>query len=380
MRLTRQMNDLDRCCPDDRPEGRVGRSDLFEDRQSHASTAVRRGKEGYSEVRRIDHSVDMPQFDGLGDVELFLQRFHTLAQYYEWREEEKLFRMKQCIRGDAQYMLMDMTSINQSDEFVNILRQRFGASPHAERFRAELLQLRRGKLTLEQLHMKVRTLVSKAAPGSWTSLTEIYARDAFLTALDNNELRRRIKLTCPPPTTLAAAYDLALRATAIDIGMGDVYDHQNNRSPQPHRARQARALVGGSCGPAEAPSQQMKDLAEEHRKLKEQLDGISAEMAKLSAAGTKPASSQSRADVIPHAEVIPRHRNNDLCHRCGNKGHWARHCPNIGRSTTGAARANTLSKHKSEKVNVYIHAVYRGRKHLVLVDTGCEVSVLSTKI
>ena len=177
--------------------------------------------------------------------------------------------MKQCIRGDAQYMLMDMTSINQSDEFVNILRQRFGASAHAERFRAERLQLRRGKLTLEQLHMKVGTLVSKAAPGSWTSLTEIYARDAFLTALDDNELRRRIMVTCPPPTTLATAYDLALRATAIDVEMGDVYDHRHNRSPQPHRTRQARVLVGGSCGPAEASSQLMRDLAEENRKLKE---------------------------------------------------------------------------------------------------------------
>ena len=98
---TNAANKRTRCCPDDRPEGRFGRSDLFEDRHSHASTAVRRGKEGYSEVRRIDHSVNMPQFDGLGDEELFLQRFHTLAQYYEWREEDKLFRMKQCIRGDA---------------------------------------------------------------------------------------------------------------------------------------------------------------------------------------------------------------------------------------------------------------------------------------
>ena len=31
-------------------------------------------------------------------------------------------------------------------------------------------------------------------------------------------------------------------------------------------------------------------------------------------------------------------------------------------------------------MNVYIHAVYRGRKYPVLLDTGCEVSVLSTKI
>jgi hypothetical protein len=64
--------------------------------------------------------------------------------------------------------------------------------------------------------MQVRTLVSEAAPGPWTALTEIYAHDAFLTALDDVKLRRRIMFTCPPPTTLAAAFDLALRASAFD--------------------------------------------------------------------------------------------------------------------------------------------------------------------
>jgi hypothetical protein len=65
-----------------------------------------------------------------------------------------------------------------------------------------------GGSLLPQLHMEVRTLVSKAAPGPWTELTEIYAGDAFLTALDDGELRRRIMLTCPPPITLAATQHL----------------------------------------------------------------------------------------------------------------------------------------------------------------------------
>ena len=74
-------------------------------------------------------------------------------------------------------------------EFVPILRDRFGTAAHAEHYRIELGRLRRRHLTIEQLHIKVRTLVSKAAPGPWTALTEIYAREAFLTALDDSELR-----------------------------------------------------------------------------------------------------------------------------------------------------------------------------------------------
>jgi hypothetical protein len=43
-------------------------------------------------------------------------------------------------------------------------------------------------MNVEQLHVKVRSLVSNAAPGPWTPLTEIFARDAFMAALDDSEL------------------------------------------------------------------------------------------------------------------------------------------------------------------------------------------------
>ena len=62
----------------------------------------------------------------------------------------------------------------------------------------------------------MRSLVSRAMPGPWDKATEIYARDAFLTALDDNELRRRIMMACPPPDTLSAVFDLAVRAIAVD--------------------------------------------------------------------------------------------------------------------------------------------------------------------
>jgi hypothetical protein len=47
-------------------------------------------------------------------------------------------------------------------------------------------------------------------------LTDIYARDAFMAALGDDDLRRRIMMTCPPPKTRSAAFDLALRAVAVD--------------------------------------------------------------------------------------------------------------------------------------------------------------------
>jgi len=65
--------------------------------------------------------------------------------------------------------------------------------------------------------------------------TEIYAPDAFLQALGDLELRRRIMLTCPPPTTLDAVYDLALRASVFEsyacktLKVNNVRDHLSGK-------------------------------------------------------------------------------------------------------------------------------------------------------
>ena len=136
--------------------------------------------------------------------------------------------MKQRITGDAEYVLGDTIYSTSITKFVEMLKLRFGSDAHAERYRAELARLRRGNITLEQLHLRVHSLVSRAKPGKWSKAAEIYARDAFLTALNDNDLRRRIMFACPPPETLSAVFDLAVRSSAIEETFG--VDSQQSRS------------------------------------------------------------------------------------------------------------------------------------------------------
>jgi len=97
----------------------------------------------------------MPRFDGTGDLDIFLQRFQTLADYYLWHADEQLFRLKTCIKGDAQYVLTDLVSEKDVHRYKSQLRNRFQSAAHVERFRSELSRLRRGSMSLEQLHLKV---------------------------------------------------------------------------------------------------------------------------------------------------------------------------------------------------------------------------------
>lgn len=149
--------------------------------------------------RPVDSSVTVPRFDGTGDLELFLKRFMSVAQYYGWTDNEKLFRLEHAMSDNAQYVLMDAPTATSVEKFIENLQSRFGFATNAEHYRAELSRLRRGALSIQELHLEVRRLVNKAFPGKWSTSTDIYARDAFLSALKNPELRRRILLTVPPP-------------------------------------------------------------------------------------------------------------------------------------------------------------------------------------
>jgi hypothetical protein len=154
--------------------------------------------------------------------------------------------MKQRITGDAENVLSDAVRISSVREFVDLLKERFGSEAHAERYRAELLRLRRGAMALEQLHLRIHSPVSRARPGQWNKVTEIYARDAFLTALDDDKLRRRIMMACPPPETLSAVFDLAVRASAIDESRGSPSRQESSwDEPQVRKRQKFTRVIAG---------------------------------------------------------------------------------------------------------------------------------------
>jgi hypothetical protein len=109
-----------------------------------------------------DRDFAVPRYDDTGDLELFLKRFFSVSRYYRWTEDEQLFRLEHCPTDDAQYVLMNAPSTNNIEEFVQILRSRFGLVTNAEQHRSELSRLRRGLKSIQELYLEVRRLVNKA--------------------------------------------------------------------------------------------------------------------------------------------------------------------------------------------------------------------------
>jgi hypothetical protein len=351
-------------------------------------TETERSRSASGQLRkRIDHSISMPVFDGEGDLELFLNRFDMLADYFEWEEPERLFRLRHCIRGDAQYMLTDTGGISSITAFVDILRHRFRAASHAERYRAELSRLRMGTMTLEKLHLKVRGLVSKAYPGPWSVATEIYARDAFLSALGDPELRRRILMTCPPPETLEDAYDLAVRSAAVEDSLKGEATEQF-KATTPKRSRYARTVTAestGTGGASETSSEAMKAMDKRLEALQDAFERWTAAQSTLVADEDSMPQSKVAAGRKKHSAAVDR----DTCRRCGEKGHWARECPKASAAaarfeskgeTINRPKANVLSGSNRRRVRVYSSIQYQGKDYPVLLDTGCDESIIGVTL
>jgi hypothetical protein len=96
--------------------------------------------------------------------------------------------VKQQITGDAENGLGDGIYLTSIQEFVDMLKVRCDSEAHAERYRAELTRSPRGTISLEQPQLRVRSLVGGVLPGPWSKSTKIYACDAFLIALDDDDL------------------------------------------------------------------------------------------------------------------------------------------------------------------------------------------------
>ena len=73
-----------------------------------------------------------------------------------------------------------------------------------------------------------------------------------------------------------------------------------------------------------------------------------------------------------------------VCWRCNRSGHKARDCA-VQKDTASPysndkpARANILSAQMWSKIKVYMTIVYQGQNYKALLDTGCDLSILSSR-
>ena len=159
----------------------------------------------------------MGTYNGSTCLETFLAKFENCSEYLNWTVRDRLFHLKASLEGPAGQLLWNVPKDITVDRLIELLRNRFGTENQAERYRAELrARKRQPNESLQSLYHDIAKLMSLAYPGQTGSLSEVVARDAFLEALDDPQLR--IRILERDPKTLEDALHIACRREALERG------------------------------------------------------------------------------------------------------------------------------------------------------------------
>ena len=149
-------------------------------------------------AHHVPHQFPAPTFDGVGDVELFLQQFQEVAAANGWTEPATLLHLKGALKGEAYQCSRPQTLAG----VFQALRSRYTMTPREAR--ATLSRLRRDQHTpLQQHATEVERLVALAHPELPAQYRLGMTVDLFCSSLGHPALQRHL-LAVDLPTLDAA--------------------------------------------------------------------------------------------------------------------------------------------------------------------------------
>jgi len=244
-------------------------------------------------------------------------------------------------------------------------------------------------------------------PGPSSSAHEAIAKDSFIDAL-SGELS--IKVRERDPSTLDFALHAALRLEAIHeaAALRDASE-DNNRAKGRVRGVSVTDDQATNIEILSTLQQLQSQLDADRRAFSGRLDSLESVMRHQTATRTWSATSQSSHgpstnmnnghNITSSATSGVQSTSRRVCYNCGDPTHLKRQCPiprnaNGRRWQTGSTNANTepvqsggsaaAASHglhgQRDNGHVYLAVYMAGKRHLALLDSGCELSLAPSNL
>ncbi len=188
-----------------------------------------------------------PPYDGRTSWEAYRSQFEMLATLGRWSEPQKATYLAVSLRGTALTVLSNMPQERRTSysALAVALQNRFGTAHQAELHRATLRNRgRRREESLPEPMEDIERLVRLAYPQAEPTMLEVLAKDHFIDALADEDMRLRLRQA--RPESLQQALETALELESYRLASRD-------------RSRSVRAakLSSGSEKPSRAPSAEL---------------------------------------------------------------------------------------------------------------------------
>ena len=155
----------------------------------------------WREPTRTREHFKAPQFNGKGEVNLFINQFRDVARANEWSDGATVLHLREALKDIA----TDCGKAENAEAIFGALRARFGMSVREARTKLAVLK-RDYKITLQEHASEVEKLVGIAYEDLPPRHREQMALDTFHSSLGNAYLQRHL-LAIPTPNL-----EMAVRA------------------------------------------------------------------------------------------------------------------------------------------------------------------------
>ena len=317
------------------------------------------------------HILKPPKYDGTTSFETFIAQFQNCASFNRWTQNEQLVFLRGSLEKEAGQVLWDYSSekIDSAKKLVEVLRERFGGTNQADKYRLEVKNRRRkhGE-SLRSLHSDIRKLVALAFPHLDHKARELIGCDYFVDALDEPTFALKVRERAPQDLDSALRAALQLEVWTKDV---DRKQREKERTGEFQKERKARELTKADANDAKKQQEVNEALTKRIGELERQL--IEVKKTSQSGSGEKPASSNGASET--KNGMTP-----GVCWGCGDPSHRLWQCAKLSNDEKKKFDRRKvrpiMDHHKATCVTVR----YKRRPIQALIDTGSDVTIAGSNM